>query len=367
MFINRRVLAAIGLAAVAVATTTTMFVSPAQAASTTGTANVISGTPGVKFQAGKGASNSLVITVSGRTVTLDDRVAIKAGKGCVAVKGDKTKVKCTTSRKPTSLVVSLGDKADSVTNKTSVEMYADGGAGRDTLRGGSSGDTLAGGADTDKLYGGNGIDDLDGGSGNDSLWGQAGGDYMYGGTGNDYLSSGTGNDSVAGGPGIDRLFGEDGHDNLYGGDGNDYLNGGNRSDKLWGGQGEDRIIGGNGDDTIMGDDSALDASGTPWRLSGDIIAGGSGNDIVVAGAGEDRVDGGTGDDVVYSEYLKDGSLAPVGRANSADKLVGGSQTNQDTALVLAGTSYSGFEKVWKAGGPNPTFSNGIRGRLNGLS
>src|SRR5690349_12863521 len=119
MFVNRRVLAAIGLAAVAVATSTTIFLAPAQAASTTGTASIVKSESAVRYVAGKGASNSLVITVSGRTVTLDDRVAIKAGAGCVAVKGDKTKVRCTTPKAPYA-VVGLGDKNDSVTNKSSL-------------------------------------------------------------------------------------------------------------------------------------------------------------------------------------------------------------------------------------------------------
>ncbi|GLW33358.1 hypothetical protein Areg01_62960 [Actinoplanes regularis] len=40
----------------------------------------------VKFTAASGQAKSLVITISGRTVTLNDTVAIKAGKGCKAVK-----------------------------------------------------------------------------------------------------------------------------------------------------------------------------------------------------------------------------------------------------------------------------------------
>jgi hypothetical protein len=39
----------------------------------------------------------VVITRSGNTITIDDRVAISAGKGCKKVKGDKTKVICTTT------------------------------------------------------------------------------------------------------------------------------------------------------------------------------------------------------------------------------------------------------------------------------
>src|SRR4051812_10869961 len=102
--INRKALAAIGATAAAVATTA-LFAAPAQAA-TVGKAEVL-GTNAtiVQFTAGSGFKNSLVVTISGRTILLNDKVVIKAGKGCEAVEGDRTKVKCTTSAKPTELSV----------------------------------------------------------------------------------------------------------------------------------------------------------------------------------------------------------------------------------------------------------------------
>src|SRR3954468_24463833 len=99
---NRRILAGIGATAVAVASTA--FLSTPAMAASAGAAKVV-GSATVQFNALMGKANSLTITISGRTVTLDDSVAIKPGKGCKGVKGDKTKVKCTTPKKTTKLSV----------------------------------------------------------------------------------------------------------------------------------------------------------------------------------------------------------------------------------------------------------------------
>jgi len=162
----RKLLAGAGGAAAVIACTA-LFSSPAQAASAA-SAKVV-GASTVEFTAAAGQANALVITISGRTVTLDDKVSIKAGAGCKAVSGDKTKVKCTTSKKTTKIIVNLGDKNDTVTNKTSVPMVADGGAGNDTLNGGSGKDTLKGGAGADTIKGGAGTDTIVGGPGDDKV------------------------------------------------------------------------------------------------------------------------------------------------------------------------------------------------------
>ncbi|MEU4214236.1 hypothetical protein [Actinoplanes sp. NPDC026623] len=64
--------------------------APAEAA-TTGVASVVE-TVKVQYQAASGKQNKVVATRSGNTITIDDVVAIKAGKGCKAVKGDKTSI-----------------------------------------------------------------------------------------------------------------------------------------------------------------------------------------------------------------------------------------------------------------------------------
>jgi len=243
--INRKKLAAIGIAATA---TTAFFASPAQAATAAKAEVVGKHSSVVRFTAAGGQANSLTITISGRTITLNDSVAIKAGKGCKAVKGDKTKVKCTTRTKPTGLTVTLGNKDDFVDNETAIPLNADGGSGNDTVFGGSGNDTL---------NGGDGIDDVQGGTGNDTLRG------------------GRGNDHVEGGPGKDKLYGEAGHDDLIGGDLDGELS--DSSDTIYGGAGNDFLLGGYGNDSLYGN---------------------AGNDNLVGGAGKDKLVGGPGTDTI---------------------------------------------------------------------
>ncbi|GAA0440037.1 hypothetical protein Aca07nite_48140 [Actinoplanes capillaceus] len=209
--LNRKTLALIAATVTAVATSA-LFASAAQAA-TVGKAEVVGVHKSiVRFTAAAGQANSLTITISGRTVTLDDKVAIKAGKGCKAVKGDKTKVKCTTSRTPTELSILLGDRSDRVYNRTGVFMAADGGSGNDVLSGGS---------DSDRLIGGTGNDRLSGNGGNDAIDGETGDDHLFGGAGKDWLHGGHGDDRIYGGSGADTLTGGAGRDELVGGPGVD--------------------------------------------------------------------------------------------------------------------------------------------------
>src|SRR5688572_3920261 len=79
--------------------------APAQAAAA-GVASAAGTT--VQYKAAAGKANQVVVTRSGRTITIDDKVAVRAGKGCKAVKGDKTKVRCTTTKAPTRVRVYLG-------------------------------------------------------------------------------------------------------------------------------------------------------------------------------------------------------------------------------------------------------------------
>jgi Ca2+-binding RTX toxin-like protein len=208
---NRKALTAIGVAAAA---TTTLLAAPAQAA-TTGKAQVLGEHQSiVTFTAAAGKANSLVITISGRTITLNDQVAIKPGKGCKAVKGDKTKVKCTTARKPTELSVVLGNKNDRVVNNTGVPLVAEGGSGNDALTGGTNRDRLFGGSGNDYLAGRAGNDAIDGGTGNDHIYGGKHNDWLHGDTGKDTIHGQAGNDTIIGGPGKDALTGGAGKDKV---------------------------------------------------------------------------------------------------------------------------------------------------------
>ena len=85
-----------------------------------------------------------------------------------------------------------GDGNDIFNNSTSINTYADGGAGDDSVYTGAGDDTLIGGDGNDVLSGGAGNDVLDGGAGNDALIGGHGQNTLTGGTGADvfYLDHG---------------------------------------------------------------------------------------------------------------------------------------------------------------------------------
>ncbi|MEV6342212.1 calcium-binding protein [Actinoplanes sp. NPDC051851] len=242
---RRKVLAAIGVTASALVV---LAAAPAQAA-TTGVAKV-TGSGTVVFTAASGRQNSVVITIKGRTVTLDDRVALKAGKGCKRV--DKTRVTCTTAKKTTKIQATLGDRKDKVTDKTSVPLYADGGSGDDTLIGGSGRDQLKGGTGADTIKGRDGRDSLAGGAGNDVLDGGSGGDQIIGDDGDDVIHGRGGADDLYGRAGKDVLYGDDGDDTAYGGDGDDTVSGGAGADVIVG----EWLVEDNG--YVWGDPAAVD-------------------------------------------------------------------------------------------------------------
>ena len=343
---HRKALAGIGLTAVAAASTA-LFAMPAQAASA-GAAKVV-GSSTVQFNALNGKSNALTITISGRTVTLNDKVAIKAGKGCKAVKGDKTKVKCTTAKKTTKFSVALGDKNDSVNNKTSVYMLADGGSGNDSLSGGTGKDQLQGGTGNDKLYGKGSADTLFGGSGNDyhtggtnndridagsgtdTVYGESGNDEVIGGTGKDKIVGGTGNDTLSGGTDVDSIYGESGIDLIFGDSGNDYLSAGTGDDDVVGGTGNDTVYGGTGSDFVLGE------------AGNDKINGNENDDLLAGQAGNDTISGSTGDDGLWGEDI-DSNGNPVGSDSALDALDGGANNvDGDYCQVMASGTVANCE------------------------
>ena len=334
------------------------FALPADAA-TGGTATVLAGNK-VQYSAGQAAVNAVVVTSSGRTVTIDDRVAIRAGKGCAAVKGDATRVRCTTPADPWQVLVFTHDRNDSIVNKSTIRMTANGGAGSDKIYGGPNQDTLYGdtlegagwGDDAiwgmgsnDILVGARGDDGLSGGDGNDRIDfvlleknhpnTTAGNDRLYGGTGGDMMIGGLGDDSLYGGAGNDGIEAGAGRDLLDGGDGNDDLLGGNGvgtdSDVIRGGAGRDYVRynfhtqgvtvdldGQSGDDGRPGegDSVAADieflygsrfddvltgnaaANGIEALAGDDVIRGGAGDDEIGGGPGADEIHGAAGDDVL---------------------------------------------------------------------
>jgi Ca2+-binding RTX toxin-like protein len=328
---HRNTFAGIGIMAAAIASTA-LFAPPAQAV-TTGAAQV-SGSATVLFQAGSAKANALTITISGRTVTLNDRVTIKAGRGCKAVKGDKTKVRCTTSKKTTKISVRLGDKNDSVTNKTSVYLIASGSSGNDIMVGGSGTDELQGDAGNDTLTAKAGNDRIFAGSGNDKVNAGTGNDHIEGDGGNDTIVGDTGNDVVLAGTGNDVVRGNAGNDHIEGGTGNDRLGGDAGKDEVWGDAGVDRLSGDAGDDFLSGD------------AGNDTITAGAGNDIAFGLPGDDTINGEDGDDILIGEDLDPDTLAQIGSDSALDVLDGGAEAlNGDTCFVLAAGTTTGCETV----------------------
>ncbi|GIF24141.1 hypothetical protein BJ973_007624 [Actinoplanes tereljensis] len=258
--------ARVGLALITTASLGVLTSAPAQAASA-GVASVVESTK-VNYKAAKGKQNKVVVTLAGRTVTIDDVVAIKAGAGCKAVAGDKTKVRCTTKAAPTRVRVYTYDRNDSIVNQANLPSTLNGGSGNDSIGGGPRGDLITG--------------DI----GNDKLWGNGGNDTIYPDIGNDIVHGGAGNDGImdTGGTFVsnDWLYGDDGNDTLWGYVGSDHLYGGYGEDWLYGGQNSDYLDGGYGDDYLMGNDYCT------WPEAGgcnakDTLIGGPGNNQIVTG------------------------------------------------------------------------------------
>jgi serralysin len=141
----------------------------------------------ISFRAAKNKVNKVTITRSGNVFTIDDRVTIVPDEGCVRVKGDKTRVRCTIVGSLTNATVgvTLENKNDYVINKTDIHLFVNGHAGNDTIIGGPADDFLHGGTGNDTIKGGAGADDLRGSNGNDVIVGGKGADSVDGGRGYD--------------------------------------------------------------------------------------------------------------------------------------------------------------------------------------
>jgi Ca2+-binding RTX toxin-like protein len=309
---------ALGVAVVCLVTTGVALAAGPASAASTGVASVVSATK-VQYKAASGKANKVVVTRSGRTFTIDDVVTVKAGKGCKAVKGDKTKVRCTTSKSPDWFRVYTGDKNDTITNRTDLGMTARAGSGNNTIHGGPKHDELLADDGKDKIYG-NG--------GSDYVYSSGGNDYISGGTGSNELIGGPGNDTIYGGPNFDRIRPDAGNDVAHGGAGDDYFEESSGKDVLYGDAGNDDFFQNENDGR-----GAQDMRGGPgwdsvgyWARSkavsadadgkkGDDGAKGEGDSI---GADVESLSGGRGND-----YLGGNSLANHLAGNEGnDKVLG---------------------------------------------
>ncbi|GAA0479826.1 hypothetical protein Ade02nite_39010 [Paractinoplanes deccanensis] len=319
---------------------------PADAATAAGVVKVVNGSR-VQYVAAAGRINQVVVTRSGNTITVDDTTtAIKAGTGCGAVKGDKTKIRCTLKVKPTWVIASLLDKNDSFLNKTDLNS------------------TVAGGAGNDKIYGGPKADSLQGNDGNDAIWALDGNDTVVGGNGNDALSGGNGNDILDGAAGADRLFGSNGDDILGGQAGNDYEDGGSGDDTFLQllqyapGTDADTIAGGAGLDAVdysidyrtkairadadgaKGDDGS---AGEKDSISTTVeaVLGGAGNDVLVGTARADILLGGPGNDVIGASAGNDFLAGESGR-DTLNGAAGIDVCTADETLISCEQSWSDY-------------------------
>jgi serralysin len=317
------------------------FSAPVQAAGSTGVASVVTANQ-VRYRAGSGKTNQVVVTRSGTTVTIDDRVKIKAGRGCAAVKGDKTRVRCRIAQPAGRVIVDLYGGNDRAVNKSDLVMTADGGSGKDTLVGGPYRDVLKGGSGADKLWGAGGDDALHGGDGADHLYGGDGYEAIFGGAGDDVLEGGAGYDLLHGNSGGDRMYGGGGPDHLWGGTGKDRLDGGSDTDVLYGDVGADRLQGGAGNDELYGD---LPREGA---VAPDVLLGGPGSDSVgyptytkrvvvdLDGAARDDGQAGEGDTVGADvEHLTGGAGNDTLTGDSRGNIIDGGPGN-DTIRGLDG-------------------------------
>ncbi|MET8152753.1 calcium-binding protein [Actinoplanes sp. NPDC049668] len=300
-------LAGVGLALLATVSTGALA-APAQAAGT-GKAYVQSGGK-VWYKAATGRTNKVVIKQYGNTVMIDDRVAIKAGKGCEKVKGDKTKVRCTAKTKLVSVHVYLRDGNDTLVNKSTLNLAADGGSGKDKITGGEGDDTLWGGAGADILRGVGGVDRIFGDVSNAGATGgdvrrEGGNDTIYGGDGNDYIEANAGPNTV---------YGQAGNDEIHGSAGADVVNAGSGHDSVWGYGGADRLSGNSGNDVVRGGPGNDHLYG---QAGNDILHGEGGSDRIYGHAGDDELFGADGDTAGVADQLDGGTNITIGDACAA--------------------------------------------------
>ena len=219
----------------------------------------------LEYTAATGERNSLTLTGSSGTYTIEDSISnISAGSGCTQLAAKR--VRCSSSQID-SVQLDLRDQDDVLVNSAAIDVEVTAGDGGDKVTGGSSGDKLYGGAGDDVLDGGFGSDLLDGNDGRDSVtyasrtaplnvnlgtfWGGDGQSGEW-----DFISSSV--EDVVGGSGDDSITGTSAPNTFVGGAGNDTLDGREGNDVLEGGAGTDRLDAGSGDDTLLSRDSGPD-------------------------------------------------------------------------------------------------------------
>ena len=161
----------------------------------------------INIAAAAGESNQIIINPAGGNITIiDNGDSVTAGAGCTQLSTNS--VSCPAGTR--TIILSAGDRNDTVILRADLRATLSGDAGGDTLQTLDSDQraVLAGGDGNDTLLGGSGDDEISGGSGQDSMNGNAGNDRLTatdGVGGNDFSNGDTGTDVCAGDAG-DREF-----------------------------------------------------------------------------------------------------------------------------------------------------------------
>ncbi|WP_143673145.1 MULTISPECIES: calcium-binding protein [Streptomyces] len=162
----------------------------------------------ITINAAADKANQIIINPSGSNITvIDNGDTVTAGAGCTQLSANS--VSCPAGTR--TILLSAGDRNDTVILRASLRATLNGDAGGDTLQtidstqravlvGGDGNDTLIGGAGDDEIVGGAGRDIMDGNAGNDRLG------AIDGVGGNDSSNGDTGTDICPGDAG-DQVFG----------------------------------------------------------------------------------------------------------------------------------------------------------------
>lgn len=333
---------ALAVGASAIATAAPPLPAPSATVSWTQTAGLV--------YTGTSASTTTIITLVGTTVTIDDSAPVTAGSGCTLVPGDATKAQCTAFKEVSGAFkkfkVNTLAGIDTVNNKTFVGMIADGGSGNDVLIGGTGSDQLVGSLGHDNLFGNPGVDSLRGDSGNDTLQGGSEKDQLLGGAGSDSLHGGSGDDEFDTG---DIGGGADGADFVDGGPGKDHvdytsytvpvivsLN--DNADDGAAGEGDHVAA------TVEDVDGSLGARNILFGSDFDNkLLGGTADDAIFGFRGADFVSGQSGDDTLSGNGLPLTETDPPLADDSADKILGGTDTDVCLESVQDGDLAIGCE------------------------
>ncbi len=150
----------------------------------------------ININAAADKANQIIINPSGSNITvIDNGDTVTAGTGCTQLSANS--VSCPAGTR--TILLSAGDRNDTVILRASLRATLNGDAGGDTLQtidstqravlvGGDGNDILMGGAGDDEIVGGAGRDIMDGNAGNDRLGaidGVGGNDSSNGDTGTD--------------------------------------------------------------------------------------------------------------------------------------------------------------------------------------